>query len=261
MPWNEEMIWTAFLCFWLAVFGAALGSFSLCVASRWAEGEKNPFAGRSHCNFCGHMLGIADLIPVFSFLLYRGRCRYCDGRIPVSCLWAEIVLAAALCCAGWRFDWNLELLQWLIWAALLFALSLTDILRRIIPDEILLALAANRAVWFFVLRQGFTQAMESLFACAVPVCLLGLVLVWEKRTKREVMGGGDIKLLFALALYMDWARLFMTLLTGCLLGLGFAAVTGREQREAVPFGPFLAAGALLTICFGEPLLAWYFGLF
>ncbi len=225
----EEQLLTAYLCFWLAVLGAVLGSFLDCAASRWAAGDPHPFAGRSRCSSCGHALGTRDLVPVFSFLLRRGRCRYCGAGIPAGCLAAELAGAAVFACLGARFGWTPELGQWLVWAALLLALSLTDWAKRIIPDKLLLALAANRAVWFFVLGHG-------------------------------ARGGGDVKLLAVLALYLGWAELFLTLLAGCLLGLLWAALTGGKTGTAMPFGPFLAAGAVLTVCCGGPVLDWYFGL-
>ena len=257
----NEPILTAYLCFWLAVSGAVAGSFLHCAASRWAAGDPHPFRGRSRCGSCGHTLGPRDLVPVFSFLLLRGRCRHCGARIPAGCLTAELAGAAAFLCLGLRFGWSLELGQWLVWAALLLALSLTDCFRRLIPDKLLLLLAANRAAWFLILGHGAREALEAVIACAVPAALLALVLAMEKLMGREAMGGGDIKLLFALALYLSWAELLLTLLAGCLLGLAWAALTGGRKGTAVPFGPFLAAGALLTVCCGGPVLDWYFGLF
>ena len=130
-----------------------------------------------------------------------------------------------------------------------------------IPDRLLLALAANRLVWFLPLGQGVREALAALTACAVPAVLLALVLFYEKLADRDVMGGGDIKLLFALALYLSWAELLLALLAGCVLGLLWAALTRRSRGAALPFGPFLAAGAIITVCFGGPVLDWYFGLF
>lgn len=257
----EEQLLTAYLCFWLAVFGAVLGSFLDCAASRWAEGDPHPFAGRSRCASCGHTLGARDLVPVFSFLLLRGRCRCCGERIPAECLWAELAGAAVFACLGARFGPVPELGQWLLFAALLLALSLTDWAKRIIPDKLLLALAANRAIWFFVLGHGTREVLEAVKALAVPAALLALVLVMEKLLGREAMGGGDIKLLFVLALYLDWAELFLALLSACLLGLLWAGLARRQKSAAMPFGPFLAAGAVLTVCYGGPVLDWYFGLF
>lgn len=258
---EEQQIWTAFLCFWLALFGAVLGSFLDCAVSRWAAGEPRPLAGRSRCASCGRTLGAGDLVPVVSFLLRRGRCRYCGERIPRRCLVSELAGAAALACLGWRFGPCPELGQWLLFAALLLALSLTDWLRQIIPDRLLAALAVNRAVWFVLLGQGLAEAAEAGKALAVPAALLALTLALERVLGREAMGGGDIKLLAALALYLDWAELVLALLTGCVLGLLWAGLTRRGRGRTMPFGPFLAAGAWAAVCFGGPALAWYFGLF
>ena len=257
---TEEQVIAIVLGIWLAVFGLVLGSFIDCAVSRWAAGEKM-FVGRSRCLSCGHTLGAVDLIPVFSFLARRGRCGYCGEKIPAECLFAELLGAAGFVCVGIRFGLTPGLGQWVIWWAVLLALSLTDAAKRIIPDQLLLALAVNRMVWFFVLREEFGAVWDVLKACVVPAALLALVLLAEKLMDRELMGGGDVKLLFALALYLTWARLLLALVAGCLAGLVLAALAGKKRGTAVPFGPFLAAGSLAAVCFGDPVLAWYFSLF
>lgn len=258
---SENAIMTASLCFWLAVLGAVFGSFLDCAVSRWAAGDPHPFGGRSRCASCGHTLGAGDLIPVLSFLLRRGRCRYCGARIPAECLVAELAGAAGLLCLGLRFGWALELGQWLVWALLLLALSLTDWEKRVIPDRLLILLAANRVVWFFVLGHGVAELLEAAAALAVPAALLALALAMDKLLGREAMGGGDIKLLAALALYLSWAELLLALLAACVLGFVWAVCLRRKKGAALPFGPFLAAGALLVVCYSGPVLDWYFGLF
>ena len=102
MPWNENMVITAYLCLWLAVLGAVLGSFLDCAVSRRAAGE--PWhRGRSRCISCGHPLGARDLVPVASYLLRRGRCRFCGRKIPAECLLAELAGAGMFLCLGLRF--------------------------------------------------------------------------------------------------------------------------------------------------------------
>lgn len=258
---EEEQIWTRFLCFWLAVSGAVLGSFLDCTVSRWAAGEREFLKGRSRCGSCGHRLGVWDLIPVFSFLFLRGRCRYCKGKIPADCILAELTGAAAFLCVGLRCGLSSRLGQWLVFAALLLAVSLTDAYRRIIPDRLLLLLFANRVLWFFIFGEGISAVCGALLSCLVPAALLALTLLWEKHSGKEAVGGGDIKLLFVLAAYLGWAELLLGLLAGCLLGLVYALLTRTGRGQAMPFGPFLAAGALLAVCFGEPLVSWYLGLF
>lgn len=260
----EEQIWTIYLCFWLAAAGAALGSFLDCAVSRWAAGE-DPFRGRSRCVSCGRALGARDLIPVFSFLFRWGRCRFCGVGIPADCLVSELAGAGILVCLGLRFGPRPELGGWLIWGGLLLALSLTDWRKQIIPDRLLLAMAANRILWLLLFRPPAAAlkglALRVLLSAAVPAALLALVLLAERLMGREVMGGGDIKLLFVLALYLDWAELLLSLLAACLLGLLWAALSGKRRGAAVSFGPFLAAGAVLAVCFGGPVIGWYLGLF
>ena len=256
----ETLIYPVFLCYFLVLFGLVWGSFADCAVSRWAAGKKM-FSRRSHCLSCGHTLGVVDLIPVIGFLVRRGRCHYCGEKIPADCLIAELAGAVGLALIGGRFGPTLAVGQWIVWAAVLLALSLTDAARRIIPDRLLVVLAVNRVVWFFILREGPDAVWEALRALIVPVVLLALVLLAEKLLGREVMGGGDIKLLFALALYLSWAQLLLTLLAGCAVGLVFAALARVRHGTAMPFGPFLAAGAVVVVCFADPLIQWYFSLF
>lgn len=255
----EERIWTIYLSVWLTVFGAALGSFLACAVSRWAAGDRM-FAGRSRCTECGHILSALDLFPVFSYLFLRGKCRYCGAGIPADCLISELAGAASFLLLAWNVPLS-RLPCWLIFAAVLLAVSLADQARRIIPDGLLLALLANRIVWFLVWREDVSVIFEALKALTVPAALLALVLLGERLTRRELMGGGDIKLLLALACYLSWAQLLLALLAGCVFGLILALLSGRKGGTAVPFGPFLAAGALAAVTLGGPLIRWYFSLF
>lgn len=259
MP-SEEIIVAVYLAVWLGILGAVWGSFADCAVSRWAAEEKM-FVGRSHCASCGHILSVIDLIPVFGWLFRRGKCKYCGGAIPADCLLAELAGAAGFVCAGVRFGLTPALGQWLIWWALLLTISLADGAKRVIPTPLLLALGANRLLWFAVQKEGFSEIFDMFLAALVPVILLALVLLGEKLAGRELMGGGDIKLLLALALYLSWAQQLLALLAGCLTGLLWAALSGEKRGRAVPFGPFLSLGAGLTVFFGDPLLQWYFGLF
>ena len=249
------------LCVWLAVLGTVLGSFLDCAVSRWAVGEDWRH-GRSRCMACGHTLSPGELIPVVSYLLSRGHCRRCGAKIPARCLAAELAGAAGLVCTGLRFGLCPELGQWAVFAGLLLALSLTDWTMCVLPNRLVLSLAVNRAIWVVLLRQPWKEAAPAaLVSCAVPAALLALVLLAERLLGREVMGGGDIKLLFALALYLSWAQMLLGLLAACLFGLAYAALTHKGRGTAVPFGPFLAAGAVVSVCFGNGVIAWYLGLF
>ena len=175
---------------------------------------------------------------------------------------AEAAGAGCFVALGLCFGFQLELAQWLVFAVLLLCISFADWHKRIIPDWTLVALSVNRIIWVLVLDRELRRFMlDTLAAWSVPAALLVLVLLAEWVVGRDVMGGGDLKLLFVLALYLSWAQLLLTLLTGCLIGLVWAAATGGGQKDAVAFGPFLAVGTMVTVCLGGPLLEWYFRLF
>lgn len=258
---SPETILTLFLCFWLGVLGAVLGSFLNCWAFRLAHGEKLS-RGRSHCDKCGHVLGPGELVPVFSWLFQKGRCRWCGEKIPASCLAAELAGAGSFVLLGAFFGPVPALGQWLILAAVLLFVSLTDLQERIIPDTALLVLLFNRVLWFFLLREPWRETLvQTGLSLLIPAALLALTLLCERLSGRELLGGGDLKLLFVLALYLNWAQLLLGLLTGCVLGLIFARLRGIGRGEPFPFGPALAAGAVLAATVLRPVIDWYFQLF
>jgi len=250
---------TVYFLFWLGVLGAVMGSFLDCAADRLACGE-SVLTGRSHCGACGRTLAARDLVPVFSYLWNRGRCRYCGTKIPAECLVAEVSGVLLFVGLGWRFGLAPELLMWLILGCLGLLLSLVDWRLKMIPDKILLLAVVNRLVFLFVLGQPLPGTLISMGigACSVSVPLLLIVLLADRWMGRETMGGGDLKLLFVLGLYMDWMKMLLLLLVGCGAGILMALPLRRKGGgETVPFGPALICAWYLVTMFGEPLLAWY----
>ena len=263
---GEDWILTGYILFWLAVLGAVMGSFLDCAAWRIARHE-SVLTGRSHCGSCGHSLSVRDLIPVFIYLFHRGRCRYCGTRIPAECLTAEICGCLLFLGLGWRQGLNAELAMWLILGCICLLLALIDWNIGLLPDKLLLLAAANRLVFLFVLQQplGETLISMAIGACSVSVPLLLLVLLADRLLGRETMGGGDIKLIFVLGLYMDWMQMCLILIVACVLGIltGLLMKCLTRQRDGdgtVPFGPPLIGAWYLVLLFGEPLIAWYRGI-
>lgn len=253
-----------YIVFWFAVLGAVMGSFLDCIAWRRAHGE-SVWKGRSHCASCGHDLGVKDLIPVFSYLLSKGKCRYCGARIPLDALVAELAGAFLYAAVAIRYDMNLYLPMWLVFVTLLLLLALIDQAQRVLPDSILLLLIGNRFLWWLILKHPLGQLPEMLLgACSVSVPLLLLVLLMDRVLGKETMGGGDIKLFFVIGLYLSWPRMLLVLLVSCILGIlaGLLARRGTSEGGArpIPFGPSIAAASVLVLLWGQPLIDWYAGL-
>ncbi len=249
-----------------ALLGAAAASFAGCAAARMAAGESF-VRGRSRCAACGHTLGAPDLVPVFSWLFLKGKCRYCGAPIPVSCPVTELLGAAAFAALAWRYGLTLQTLECLILTALLLAASLTDWETGLLPDRLLLAMALN-----FVLFAGLGGRFETALVrgfwggMALAGPLLLLVLLMDRVLKRESMGGGDIKLFFVVGLYFSWREALFILIVSCALGIVLGLLSRKttgdpENPKAFPFGPAIAAGAVVSLLFAEPVMDWYLSLF
>lgn len=211
----------------------------------------------SHCPDCGLRLAARDLIPVLSFLLLKGRCRFCGARLSLLYTFVELVTASLFTAAFLDVGWSRELI--LSWAliSLLMIVSVSDFTYMIIPDKVL----AVFAVLFVVLRLSFSHAgmgwqpfLGAAVGFAVP-CLVAVVSGGN-------LGGGDIKLFAVLGLALGWEGVLMAFLLstcyGALIG-GIGIGTGKiKKRQPVPFVPFIAMGTLTAYFFGDALVKWYF---
>ncbi len=256
-----------YFTFWSAILGSVIGSFLCCVVSRRQSGE-SVLRGRSHCEACGHVLRVLDLMPVMSYIVCRGRCRYCGVKIPPACLMAELGGAVVYAGVVFRFGLSWDVLMWLAAGTLLLALSLIDGAERIIPDGLLLSLAVNRLLFFVLFHGSLGKELLSMLGgvLIIPPAMLGLTLAMDKVMGKETMGGGDIKLMFVLGMYMDWKKMFLTIFISCLLGLAWAVAGKIFHKDghpdgAIAFGPFLCMGCLAAVSFGDPFIEWYLNLF
>ena len=251
---------TAYMFVLSAVMGAVFGSFFNCMAWRIAHGE-SVWKGRSHCAVCGHTLKGADLVPVFSYLFLKGKCRYCGEKISPRYMGTELLSAAAFVSIVLRYDVSWQSLRCLVLACLLLALALVDLEIYEIPDRFLVA----GIVWWAVTLPCFgkEKIMEMigkgiLGGFVIAAVLLLVSLVFDKVTGKEGLGGGDIKLFFVTGLYLGLAGNLLNLLVSCLTGLLFVVVW---KREKIPFVPAIALSTWLCLLFGDAIVQWYFGLF
>lgn len=153
------------------ILGCCLGSFADCAAGRLLSGE-SVVAGRSHCDHCGHVLGVPDLIPLFSWLLLKGHCRYCRAKIPAEAFFVELVSGIACCMIVYRYDMSVMSLRGILLTVVLMILSLTDLHGWIIPDRLQIAGCVIFLTTALLLPDPIQRIFGGLF--------LGLIL-----------GGGD----------------------------------------------------------------------
>lgn len=260
MSIHESTFILWYCCVVAGVVGAVLGSFLHCTAYRVVRGQ--PFFGkeRSRCPSCGHELGALDLVPVFSWLLLGGRCRYCKAKVPLRYFVAECFMAAMAVLCLLRFDLSVVFLRNLVFGCCLFCLALVDLENMTIPNGCLLAALFAWAAALPFLGQPLNWVFGRIAAGAVfGGGLLLFSLAADRVLGRESMGGGDIKLFAVVGLYLGFVGTLFCLVLACVLGLVFAAVT-KSRGKPFPFGPSIAAAAWVMLLYGDGLVNWYLGL-
>ena len=251
-----------YCCVVASMLGAVFGSFLNCAAWRIAHNESF-LHGRSHCPACGHALGARDLVPVFSWLFQRGRCRYCGDKISVRYPLTELAFALLTLLCLLRFDLTVLCLRNWIFLCCLFCLSLVDLESYIIPDGCLLTAVGAWLLALPFLRPGWTAIGKAMLAGLLfggGILLLSIVM--DKVLGKESLGGGDVKLFTVVGLYLGFTATLFAVLLSCVLGLLFAFLVNRKDAKgkAIPFGPSISLAAALMLLYGEGLVTWYLGL-
>ena len=248
---------TAYFAFLSFVLGLIFGSF--CNAWAWRIAHDESIArGRSHCPKCGHILAVKDLVPLFSWLFLRGRCRYCGEKISKRYPLAEGLLGLYFLSLFLVYGFSWACLRLLVLGCLLLVCSLVDWETMLLPDPLMIA-AAAAALLRFTEDGGWKSALIGFAAVSLPLLLL--VLAMDRILKKEAMGGGDIKLIAVLGLHFGAGRTLMLLIFACVIGLAGAGIAKKRKGTPFPFGPSISLAAWLTAIVGEPLLNWYLSLF
>lgn len=257
LPWYLQG-YILFLAFWL---GGCMGSFLDCAAGRYLR--RIPFwKGRSRCDSCGHVLDPLDLIPIVSYLLRRGRCRRCGGKIPARCLVVECLTGLVYLTTVWALGPTLQSVEALVLESCLIWLSLVDLDTMELPNGPMLA----SAVSFLAFLPDHEDPLQRLWwgllgAACIGGGVLLVSLVADKVLGKESMGGGDIKLLALVGLYLGPDVGLLMLILACLAGLALAAILKAGRGREFPFGPAIALAAWPCLLVGQRVLDWYFGLF
>lgn len=243
----------------LFIFGACIGSF-LNVCIHRLPLSQSIVTPPSACPQCKRPIAPWDNIPIISYLLLLGRCRFC--RMPISMRYPLVELITGLCATAvyLKFGLTLEGLVFFVFIAALIVVIFIDIDYQIIPDVISLS-----GIPLFFLASAFivhTTVVESLLGILVGGgSLLAVAVTYRTITGKEGMGGGDIKLLAMIGALCGWKgvlfTIFVSSLAGTLVGVAIMAVQNKNMKLALPFGPFLSLGAIVYIFFGPQLVNWY----
>lgn len=271
----EILFW--FVSASIFIFGLIIGSFLNCLIWRSYTGE-SALSGRSYCPKCRRKLAWLDLLPVFSFLILGGKCRYC--RQSISWQYPAVELATAvLFCAGARMFAPmiflghfpifrvLELLAYWVILAAIVAVFVADLRWYFIPDGAVvsglvgaLALRGLQSAENYSIFHRFDAgAVVDPLLASIFAGLFFLAIFLASRGKW--MGFGDVKYAFLMGLILGFIDtligLFLANFFGAIMGLALIAAGRKKMSSQIPFGPFLAAGTLIALFFSPLIVNWY----
>lgn len=247
------------------LIGAVIGSFLNVCIYRLPEGRSIAFPG-SHCFSCGHALGALDLVPVFSYLFLRGRCRYCGAGVSPQYPLVELAagMIAVLSAAAFGFTLNAALA--FIFSAGLVVVFMIDLKTMLIPDEATLFLIGAAVVYRAANWRNPWGLLDMLYGLLIGSGLLLALYVFGLLVlNREVMGLGDVKLFAPIGILLGGegtaAALYLSVLAGAAAAVCILLRVRDKKNRRMPFGPFIAAGAMASLYFGDYLIGLYWKLF
>jgi leader peptidase (prepilin peptidase)/N-methyltransferase len=253
-----------------AVLGLVVGSFLNVCIDRLPQNKSIAFPP-SHCEACQHKLSAKDLIPVFSYLRLRGRCRYCQASIPRKLFWVELATGVIFALLYWWcvvFNAELGIVAFGVMAfyaclfIIIFVIDLEHglILNKVVYPGMVVALLLALLPGSWLTQWIIAGVANAALGGAIGFVILFLIAL----VSRGGMGWGDVKLAALIGLATGFPLVFFSLIMGAILG-GIVAVSlmiakKKTRRETIPFGPFLALAAMITLLWGSDILSWYLGL-
>ena len=229
-----------------------------------SEGPRyNLMLPRSACPHCHHQITAAENIPVFSWLLLRGKCSACQAKISPRYPVVELVTGLLSIAVVWKFGATWQTLGGLLFVWALIALAFIDFDTSLLPDSLTMPL-----IWLGLLFNISTSFAP--LSHAVVGAMVGYLILWsiywlfKLVTGKEGMGYGDFKLLAAIGAWLGWELLPVTILlssvVGTIVGISMIVLIKHDRRVPIPFGPYLAGGGLVALFFGNQLTQAYLGL-
>jgi leader peptidase (prepilin peptidase)/N-methyltransferase len=252
------------LIFLFALLGLAIGSFLNVCIDRLPRNESivNP---PSHCEVCQHRLAIKDNIPMFSYLRLRGRCRYCQASIPRRLFWVELATASIFALLCWHYGLSAELGIMAFYACLFIIIFVIDleqglILNKVVYPGMVVALLLALLPQPWLTQWVVTGVANAALGGGIGFAIFLLIAL----ASRGGMGWGDVKLAALIGLATGFPLVFFAIIMGAILGgivaVALVIVKKRNFKGTIPFGPFLALAAMVTLLWGSNILNWYLGL-
>jgi len=241
------------------ILGLIVGSFCNVCIYRIPKNESIIYPA-SHCPKCRTTIKPVDNIPLLSYILLKGRCRNCGSKISIQYPVVELLTGMIYLIIYLIYGLSIQSLIYIILSSALIIIAFIDLNEQIVPDVISLpGIGVGLILSFFVPYLSFINS--ALGVVVGGGIILIIALVGSMIFKKEAMGGGDIKLAAMIGAFLGWRytiiSLFLGFFLGALAGIFLILSKIKSKEDMVPFGPFIALGSLITLLWGEKIIAWY----
>lgn len=247
------------------ILGLSFGSFLSVVVHRLQNNEKGIILGRSRCPHCKKNLKNVDLIPLFSYLFLKGKCRFCKNKISYDYFFLELItgLWATLTFIKFNFIFMGEFLPWtflqfviyFIFGLFFIAIFFADIAKMEIPNLLLYPFLGFALIGSLIMGKTL---LDMVIAAMIALIFFGGQIYLSKG---KWLGEGDLYLGIAMALIFGWQQFLLaiclTYLIGSILSIGLMIGKKAKAKTQIPFAPFMVMGSVITIFLGQQILNWY----
>lgn len=229
------------------IFGIVLGSFYNVVGYRIPKGQ-SLIKPSSHCTKCNHKLGASELVPIFSWIFQRGRCKKCKDKISSFYPIFEFATGLLFVISYLIFGFSIEFVITVTFISMLLIIIISDYQTMIIPDEVLIFFSICLIIEL-IIKNGVANIWFSLLNALISFSIMYLLKkLGDFLFKKESMGGGDIKLMAVIGLILGYEMSIMTIFLASFIGLPVSLyVMYKNKTNIIPFGPFLSVAAIIIL--------------
>ncbi len=242
-----------------SLFGTIIGSFLNVCVSRIPRKESIIFPN-SHCPKCGTGIKPYDNIPILSYIILGGKCRYCKEKISLQYPAVELLTGIVFAIIYYTYGLSIAAASYAVLCCALIIITFIDLKTQEIPDGLNLFIAITGIIFIF-----FNGFKPHLLPGILGFLLGGGIFLLIAVVSNGSMGGGDIKLMAALGLWLGWKQILMVTLLSFIIGSVISIILMtlkiKSRKDYIPFGPFIALAAFIIILYGNQILNWYLGSF
>ena len=246
----------------VTLLGLIIGSFlNVCIYR--LPRQLSPVHPRSSCTSCGHVLSWYENVPIVSYAALRGRCRGCGAPISLMYPIVEGITGAMFLSGYLLYGPSLLLVVRLMFGCAMIVLFVIDLEHRILPNVITLPGIVVGFLCSVLVGPGWQSSLIGIVAGGGS--LWAIAEIYYRVRREEGLGMGDVKMLAMIGAFLGWKLVLLTLLlasfSGTIIGVGVLVLKRESMKYALPFGTFLALGAIVAAVVGDPIMDWYFGLY